>query len=177
LQSLMPCCAIAQELGRRVPESHSGRQELEQAEELVRSVARGVDTSMMEEMLQMHRILEPLGADYMKILAPHRNVIHECECEFVIEACRFPAAIYVLTDLLLVVKRGKGGRIKPRLLMWHTKMLIGEELTEGDRGQQFRGLLSAPGSRWLINLATDDHRECFRAEFPTAAGNVASRFK
>ena len=60
-----------------------------------------------------------------QILAPHRNVIHECQCVFVIEASSFSAMMYVLTDLLLVVKLGKGNKLKPRLLMWHTKMLIG----------------------------------------------------
>ena len=49
----------------------------------------------------------------------------------------------------------------------HSAMLMGEELTEGDRGQQFRGLLSKPASRFLLNFAMDDHRECFRAEFET----------
>ena len=46
---------------------------------------------------------------------------------------------------------------------------MGEEVTEGDRGQQFRGLLSKPASHILLNLAYEDHRECFRAEFSTAA--------
>ena len=111
------------DLLKQVPADAAARADLEKAAALVRDVSQAVDRSMAPEQFKLLGLLgqlEPLGGahrDWLSLLAPHRQLLAEIDSiTFATSTQTSDAVAYVLTDSLLVCKRGSGGRLKPRLL-------------------------------------------------------------
>ena len=156
------------DLLKQVPADAAARADLEKAAALVRDVSQAVDRSMAPEQFKLLGLLgqlEPLGGahrDWLSLLAPHRQLLAEIDnITFATSTQTSDAVAYVLTDSLLVCKRGSGGRLKPRLLARLDSLTYGDEATAmgvGGRGSvSVSGsiALSAPTTPWLLPLCVE----------------------
>ena len=141
-------------------------EKLEKAAALVRAVSHSVDASMATDAAQLVSLLEPLGPEWLRIIAPHRRVTLEFECWLVQPLGACDAQGFLLGDLLLLCKkRHGGGRLKPRMLLRLRDLLSGDEAMEASGrdaaaderpAPQTSGcLLSPPTTGWALPIRLD----------------------
>ena len=127
IQRLTKYPLFFKDLLRSMPADHPSREKLEKAAKLVSDVSQSVDSKLDDPGAKMAERLQPLGAEWLNLLAPHRELCHEVYCAVhATGGTRFNATAYVFTDLLLVCKRKDGGEVKPWLLVRLAQCMIGD---------------------------------------------------
>lgn len=130
IQRLTKYPLFFKDLLRSMPAEHPSREKLEKAAKLVSDVGQSVDSKLDDPGAKMAERLQPLGAEWLNLLAPHRELCHEVYCAVHAGGAqaprRFNATAYVFTDLLLVCKRKDGGEVKPWLLVRLAECMIGD---------------------------------------------------
>ncbi|KAL1505124.1 hypothetical protein AB1Y20_008883 [Prymnesium parvum] len=169
-----------QSLLKNVPKEHSAYSRLQDANELVKQVSKSVDASLNGVASgALMELLKQLRPEFLQLVAPHRQLIGRHDCCFVCNDKSWPAAaLFVMSDLLLVCKRkGASGAeehtLSPKLLLRLDELLVGDEAAEGSRL-----VASQPGSPFHLPLAWDrDGRpvESFRVECASSEALAAVR--
>ena len=126
IQRLTKYPLFFKDLLKSMPGDHLSREKLEKAAKLVSDVSQSVDSKLDDPAAKMADRLQPLGAEWLNLLAPHRELCHEVYCAVHAGGTRFNATAYVFTDLLLVCKRKDGGEVKPWLLARLAQCMIGD---------------------------------------------------
>ena len=127
IQRLMKYPLFFKDLLREVPTSHPSCASLAKAANLVSEVSQSVDARLSDPGAKMAERLQPLGAEWLNLLAPHRELCLEFECIIQVgNGHRFPAVGYLFTDLLLLCKRKDKAELKPWLLESLPQCLVGD---------------------------------------------------
>ena len=77
---------------------------------------------------------------YMQLLAPHRHVLHIFHATCVTEAASFNALGYIMSDLMLVVKKGSKV-LKPRFLCRIEALLMDDDVADAIAEGEVRGIV------------------------------------
>ena len=127
IQRLMKYPLFFKDLLKEVPPSHPSCASLAKAAHLVSEVSQSVDARLSDPSAKMAERLQPLGAEWLNLLAPHRELCLEFYCNIQCgSGHRFPAVGYLFTDLLLLCKRKDKGELKPWLLESLPQCLVGD---------------------------------------------------
>jgi len=131
------------------------RAKLDQAQELVRSIAASVDRSLDDEILQQRtvQLLAELGAKWLELLAPHRRL----ELEWggtVLEAGAMSRTLairgLVLTDALVLLHWDSRGRAVPLLVEKLSSDIVVQRTKQAAGGETILlRIASAPSSESL----------------------------
>ena len=127
IQRLMKYPLFFKDLLKKVPPSHPSYASLAKAANLVSEVSQSVDARLSDPSTKMAERLQPLGAEWLNLLAPHRELCLEFYCKIQVgNGHHFHAVGYLFTDLLLLCKRKDKGELKPWLLESLPQCLVGD---------------------------------------------------
>ena len=118
------------DLLKAVPHTHPARDELEKADELVRTVSMAVNQTLTDELTRLKtvQVLKELGTDWMDLIAPHRKLVLEFTGSVHVGIKNWNACGYVLTDLLIICQKGSRDRKTPWLLAELTNVIVNQDM-------------------------------------------------
>lgn len=132
---------------RAVPPEASAHAQLLRASELVRTVSCSVDASLCDPSRALVRSLEPLGKEWLQLLAPHRQLLREFTCRFRGFGYSGGMTGYLMTDVLLLCRHSKHGNLKPIALVPLLDLLVDDaEDFDNEHGPSPTRQTSAPAS-------------------------------
>ena len=123
------------DLLKGVPHTHPDRATLEKASELVTTVSLAVNQTLTDELtrLKLYQMFESMGGAWMPVITPHRKLESEFTCTVHVGGLRTVSANGVLlSDLLLLLQKGRGNRQTPWLLAPLDRVCINQEVKLDD---------------------------------------------